>query len=608
MWICPQCGKEINGQPPPPIRCRCDFVDYHPQYSLHPRDEPRHSSHPDDNPSNVHPSVVRRIMEVCKSCDLFPCLASNACRHEDAIIRQATVVCPQGHWSLSSLDVSENGFGDVVCACWLAASFPLLTLFAEGPRSDILALFNVKSSSIITQVSIRECFKTEVVDHCHPPRLLRWAQHLGLSGPLIRPTHSITLEEIKAARAKHGEPIVFCEGARTNWPSKIWPHWDSLESLMFDDCILRLDDSRTWRESAAIMLAAKMVIGIDSGPAHVAATLGVPTVVIYGPTTDGLFSHTPNVIGVSPDRRLAPCAGCWTGWGYDKSVCDAGCYAISTITPDDVLRVMEDATSRAAKFPVGDEAFRQARTAKLDEQNPLMNHHGYQVRRRFLKEDNVIVQDVGLQDCYRLASIELPEKAVVVDAGAHVGVFAKTCRDRFPTARIYCVEACPEQIPALQRNTNGRGAVINAALTYERDVAMENAIYPGTINTGSGRVVTARDLRHRVDTESLPTEPDSVEGGYWWADFRPLETVTLEDIMHRFDLDHIDLLKFDCEECEFSVLENTTSLDKISRIVGEYHGEERFNKLIASPRFAGWQVEIVRDGEIGLFDMRPNHR
>src|SRR5207302_3010451 len=91
--------------------------------------------------------------------------------------------------------------------------------------------------------------------------------------------------------------------------------------------------------------------------------------------------------------------------------------------------------------------------------------------------------------------------------------------------------------------------------------------------------------------------PSPVFVGEYWADFRPIRTLTLEDLMQEHGLDHIDILKLDCEGSEFSILSKTPSLDRIGLIVGEYHGKENFDRLVAE-RFADWTLKIIRRGDL----------
>jgi methyltransferase family protein/methyltransferase FkbM-like protein len=77
--------------------------------------------------------------------------------------------------------------------------------------------------------------------------------------------------------------------------------------------------------------------------------------------------------------------------------------------------------------------------------------------------------------------------------------------------------------------------------------------------------------------------------------------------MEQNGLERIDVLKLDCEGSEFSILDHTTSLDRIGAIVGEYHGRERFLELVAR-RFADWEFRILREGDIGTFWLINPHK
>lgn len=74
----------------------------------------------------------------------------------------------------------------------------------------------------------------------------------------------------------------------------------------------------------------------------------------------------------------------------------------------------------------------------------------------------------------------------------------------------------------------------------------------------------------------------------------------MEDLSRAYAFEAIDLLKLDCEGSEFSFLGNTSMLSKVRIIVGEYHGRERFHKLVAE-RFSDWHLTILREGNLGLF-------
>lgn len=83
------------------------------------------------------------------------------------------------------------------------------------------------------------------------------------------------------------------------------------------------------------MLGATAVIANDSGAAHVAGLLDVPTIAIHAHLPpEFLFAHT-NVSSISPKTNCTFCR-----WQPDRgytSACKSGCSAMSGVSPEDVL-------------------------------------------------------------------------------------------------------------------------------------------------------------------------------------------------------------------------------------------------------------------------------
>ena len=89
---------------------------------------------------------------------------------------------------------------------------------------------------------------------------------------------------------------------------------------------------------------------------------------------------------------------------------------------------------------------------------------------------------------------------------------------------------------------------------------------------------------------------------HYAVDRRPIAKVTLEELMERAHASTIDILKLDCEGSEFSILENTSVLDHVKLIVGEYHGLSRWERLRQS-RFPDWIYHHLQGEELGLFHL-----
>jgi ADP-heptose:LPS heptosyltransferase len=92
-----------------------------------------------------------------------------------------------------------------------------------------------------------------------------------------------------------------------------------------------------WNWIAAAIQSARLVIGNDSGPAHLAGTIGTPTIAIQGATTERIYSHIPEV--VSYRKKALGCAGCHClPQNQFRASCDSGCLELYRTFPEEVAQ------------------------------------------------------------------------------------------------------------------------------------------------------------------------------------------------------------------------------------------------------------------------------
>lgn len=223
---------------------------------------------------------------------------------------------------------------------------------------------------------------------------------------------------------------------------------------------------------------------------------------------------------------------------------------------------------------------------------------GFWVRSDNFDQDMTVIREVVHGNSYRTDLFHQRTRSgeIVVDIGAHIGAFAKLWHQIDPAARIVCVEACPENIPVLQQNVGDFAKVIQAACTYEKgDICPLNAVSPHCANTGGSSVLLS---------DVTDIDENWAQANHVYRDERPLVKITLEEIMTQLGVNHIDILKLDCEGSEFSILENTPSLHRIGFIVGEYHNANRWHYLRAH-RLHDWAYgQMISAGELGTFHLR----
>lgn len=153
-------------------------------------------------------------------------------------------------------------------------------------------------------------------------RYLAFLRYLGVpDGPV---DYGLKAGPLGTPGLKKGSYVVLHPYAR--WRTKLWPwrHYGelvrTLPRLGFvlmgmgpwfpleEENVIDLRGSLSMKEMIALLGNAAAVIGPDSGPAHLAAALGVPTLILFGPT-DWRESAAvgENVRILSAGANCAPC-------------------------------------------------------------------------------------------------------------------------------------------------------------------------------------------------------------------------------------------------------------------------------------------------------------
>ncbi len=96
---------------------------------------------------------------------------------------------------------------------------------------------------------------------------------------------------------------------------------EEIEAAAGDVCRVLLAPPTDLRELATLLRRAALFLGCDSGPAHLAAALGVPCVSVFGPTDPARNGpYGPRSAAVQLDRKL-DCQPCW------RRTCSRGDFA-----------------------------------------------------------------------------------------------------------------------------------------------------------------------------------------------------------------------------------------------------------------------------------------
>ena len=265
---------------------------------------------------------------------------------------------------------SEKGYaglGDICMLAWLAEGCARVgqpLTFHRRRNLKLMEMFGLSVDPEPGGVRLDEAYARELADQCRRPRLDYIREFLGITAEPVRPTLRLTPERRQWAsdRVRElGEPLVllFPQAAWVprEWPASYWVDlsWKLKASGVRPLVLLSSKDDRFantptywWGTSigrlAAMMERAALVVGNDSFPAHLAGTIGAPTLALMGPTRPAVFAHARAVECLSSGAAIE-CTGCHFAAPF-RAACDQGCQSLFRLFPETVLaRVLERVVS-----------------------------------------------------------------------------------------------------------------------------------------------------------------------------------------------------------------------------------------------------------------------
>lgn len=145
------------------------------------------------------------------------------------------------------------------------------------------------------------------------------------------------------------------------------------------------------------------------------------------------------------------------------------------------------------------------------------------------------------------------QSPVVVDGGAHIGSFTLYLKSLYPQSRIWALEPVAENRELFQSNV---------ALNKIDDVAL----IPYALYGQAGRYYIDLSGKQFDALQVSDQKPDH-------DNFLEIEALPLDEIISRYNIPTIDLLKLDVEGSEYHIFEH--SLDQLARsvkrLIMEFH-------------------------------------
>lgn len=274
------------------------------------------------------------------------------------------------------IDNVAFGIGDAVMYAWCLHSInfghesPRVKIYPRGLR-DVFELFNagqwLEKDPSFPPDTANPPAKWESGVNGDRGWLRLWLDEWGFHGTKpVRPTNNLTTEEIAWAN-DHWNGLATTGLKAVLFPSYLYPvrswpenYYARLAWLLKErgfrvgSIVPKYNPSHPYpfqwgglniRQMAAMIKTADILVGNESGPVHFASTLGTKAYCIYGPTTpEMIHGHTEGIVSIVQSADRVPCVGC--NCEFDKGFrawCDSGCFAITSLSPWDVLNKIEEA-------------------------------------------------------------------------------------------------------------------------------------------------------------------------------------------------------------------------------------------------------------------------
>jgi len=184
-----------------------------------------------------------------------------------------------------------------------------------------------------------------------------------------------------------------------------------------------------------------------------------------------------------------------------------------------------------------------------DEHVILETRKGIKIKIRVNSTDFMAFTHVWLLQEYGKSDFEIKDTDIVIDVGAHIGLFALFSSQFCKNGIVYCFEPIKENFDLLESNLE---------LNKIRNVIAINA----AISTDNGIVTIYLD------------EDESGHSMYGTGTKQvQVKSFSLQDVFDSNKLEKCDFLKIDCEGEEYKIIDSLPIpyFDKINKMCIEYH-------------------------------------
>lgn len=198
--------------------------------------------------------------------------------------------------------------------------------------------------------------------------------------------------------------------------------------------------------------------------------------------------------------------------------------------------------------------------------------NGTKILTRAGTDDASIIGEIFVQKVYTPEGMNINEEDVIIDIGAHIGIFSLYANEKAKKGKIYSFEPEPRNFQLLHRNKE---------LNCADNIALEQKAVSN--KKGKKRLKLSKNLTGGNSLGRINSQ-ESIK----------VETTTLPEIMKKNKIKTVDLLKIDCEGEETKIMYSLPKnlLNKIKKITMEYHyNDDLMKEFLEKNGYSVWQAK-----------------
>jgi len=199
--------------------------------------------------------------------------------------------------------------------------------------------------------------------------------------------------------------------------------------------------------------------------------------------------------------------------------------------------------------------------------------NGIKLKVRASTSDACVIAHIVVKNFYMLSKNEIKNAETVVDLGAHIGLFSLWTASRSKKAAIFSFEPEPSNYNLLEYNIETNKLQLRIK-PYRLALSGKNG-----------------ELELFKSSESVGHSLNFKRG-----DSIKIQSITLEDIFHDYNISKIDILKVDIEGAEYSLLKclDESLFSRIGIICMECHDVNSENNIDSMQKFLKDKGFIVK--------------